>query len=305
MNEEQRQQLALRVSVVSILGNLALTVIKLVAGVVAHSGAMLSDAVHSASDIISTVVVIWGVRVSARKEDAEHPYGHERMECVAAVALAGLLFVTGGSIGLSGIKSIISGLSGSFVVPGRLALAAAVVSILAKEAMYWYTRAAAVKTGSSSLMADAWHHRSDALSSVGSLVGIGGALLGFPIMDPIACVLISLLILKVAYDIARQAFDQMLDRSCEPAEQLKMCRFVAGLPGVLALDSLTTRRFGSRVYVDVCIAADGDLTLRQGHDIAQAVHDGIESRFPDVKHCMVHVNPYRWDGAEHPPTKES
>lgn len=291
MDDLQREQVGVRVSVVTIIGNLILTVIKLAAGIIAHSGAMISDAVHSASDIVSTVVVIWGIKLSAQEEDEEHPYGHERMESAAAAALAGLLMVTGAYIGLGGIKSIIDGLNGSFVTPGKLALAAAVLSIFSKELMYHYTRSAAKKTGSTSLMADAWHHRSDALSSVGSLIGIGGALIGFPIMDPIACVVISLVIIKVAYDIARQAFDQMLDRACEPSLQQEMRRVVAAQPGVVKLDSLTTRKFGTKIYVDVCISANGSLTLKEGHDIAQAVHEQIEQHFPSVKHCMVHVNP--------------
>lgn len=292
MNELQKQQICIRVSTISIIVNLLLTIIKLVAGVIARSGAMVSDAVHSASDIISTVVVIWGVKLSSQKEDAEHPYGHERMESVAAVALAGLLMVTGASIGLSGVKTILAGIHGNFIIPGKLALAAAIISILLKELMYHYTRFAAKKVDSPSLLADAWHHRSDALSSVGSLIGIGGAIIGFPIMDPIACVVISLLIIKVSYDIAKQAFDQMLDHACEPSLEKKMVEVVKAQNGVINLDSLTTRKFGSKIYVDVCIAADGSLTLKEGHDIAQAVHEQIEHNFPSVKHCMVHVNPY-------------
>ncbi|MEA5134800.1 MAG: cation diffusion facilitator family transporter [Candidatus Fimivivens sp.] len=292
LDDLQKQKLCLRVSMVSIVGNVLLTVAKLAAGIIAHSSAMISDAVHSASDIISTVVVIWGVRLSAQREDDEHPYGHERMESAAAVALAGLLLATGVYIGIGGVKTILNGLSGSFVVPGSLALVAAIVSIVAKEMMYHYTRAAAKKADSTSLMADAWHHRSDALSSVGSLIGIGGALLGFPIMDPIACVIISLVIVKVAFDIAQQAFDQMLDRACEPALQTEMRSLVLAQQGILRLDSLTTRKFGSKIYVDVCIAVDGCLSVKSGHDIAQAVHEQIEQNFPAVKHCMVHVNPY-------------
>ncbi|KAF5038183.1 putative cation efflux system protein [anaerobic digester metagenome] len=298
MDDLQKEKLCLHVSWVTIIGNVLLTAAKLAAGIIARSSAMVSDAVHSASDIVSTVVVIWGVRLSAQREDAEHPYGHERMESAAAVALAGLLMATGVYIGFGGVKTILSGLAGSFVVPGYLALAAAVVSIVAKELMYHYTRAAAKKADSASLMADAWHHRSDALSSVGSLIGIGGALLGWPIMDPIACVIISLVIVKVAFDIARQAFDQLLDRACEPALQTQMRSVVLSQQGVLRLDSLTTRKFGSKIYVDVSIAAEGTLSVKEGHDIAQAVHEQIELHFPAVKHCMVHVNPYTLKGTE-------
>lgn len=292
MDESLKQKVTMQVSAVSIFGNLALTALKLFAGIIAKSGAMVSDAVHSASDIVSTIVVIWGVRLSGRKEDAEHPYGHERMESVAAVALAGLLMVTGCSIGWGAVKNIINGLESGFTVPGKLALIAAVISIVSKEAMYHYTRLAAIRVNSPSLLADAWHHRSDALSSVGSLIGIGGALLGFPIMDSIACIIISLVIIKVSYDIAKQGFDQMLDRACDPELQNKMRETVLTQNGVIKLDSLTTRQFGSKIYVDVSISANGSLTLKEGHDIAQRVHNEIEKNFPLVKHCMVHVNPY-------------
>lgn len=298
MDDLQKQKLCLRVSWVTMAGNLLLAAAKLTVGIIARSSAMISDAVHSASDIVSTVVVIWGVRLSARQEDAEHPYGHERMESAAAVALAGILAVTGLYIGVGGVKTILTGLSGSFVVPGQLALVAAAVSIAIKEWMYRYTRSAAKKTDSTSLMADAWHHRSDALSSVGSLIGIGGALLGFPIMDPIAGVIISLVIVKVAFDIARQAFDQLLDRACAPALQNQMRGIIEAQRGVAQIDSLTTRKFGAKIYVDVCIAVNGDLSVLQGHSIAQAVHDQIELNFPTVKHCMVHVNPYPAEDAK-------
>lgn len=298
MDDLQKQKLCLRVSWVTMAGNLLLAVAKLAAGIAARSSAMISDAAHSASDIVSTVVVIWGVRLSARQEDAEHPYGHERMESAAAVALAGILAVTGLYIGVGGVKTILTGLSGSFVVPGRLALVAAAVSIAVKEWMYRYTLSAAKRTDSASLMADAWHHRSDALSSVGSLIGVGGALLGFPIMDPIAGVIISLVIVKVAFDIARQAFDQLLDRACAPALQNQMRGVIEAQRGVVRIDSLTTRKFGAKIYVDVCIAVNGDLSVLQGHSIAQAVHDQIELHFPAVKHCMVHVNPHPAEASE-------
>lgn len=293
MDPTQRQALAVRVSTVTLVGNVALTALKLAAGLIAHSGAMLSDAAHSASDIVSTIVVLFGVRISGKESDEEHPYGHERMECVAAICLAALLFLTGLSIGGGALRSVVNGMGGTLAPPGVLALAAAMVSILSKELMYRYTRRTALRISSTSLMADAWHHRSDALSSIGSLVGIGGAILGFPIMDPLASLVISALILKVAADIARQAFDQMLDRACPPALQAALREVVARQEGVLAVDSLTTRQFGARYYVDVAIACDGGRTITEGHDIAHTVHERIEEAFPDVKHCMVHVNPYR------------
>ena len=182
-------KVAMKVSGVSIAVNLLLSLFKLLAGILAHSGAMISDAIHSASDVGSTFVVIVGVNLSSKKSDKEHQYGHERMECVSSIILSGLLLATGIGIGMNGIENIIKSTSGaSIAIPGTLALIAAVVSIVVKEWMFWYTRSAAKKINSGALMADAWHHRSDAMSSVGAFIGILGARLGFPILDPLASV---------------------------------------------------------------------------------------------------------------------
>ena len=180
--------------------------------------------------------------------------------------------------------------------PGALALAAAVVSIVVKEAMFWYTRAAARRIDSSALMAEAWHHRSDALSSVGSFAGILGARLGWPVLDPIASVVICLFILKAAWDILSDALERMTDHACAPELAEEMENSVLSQPGVLGVDTLNTRLFGDRIYVDVEIRADGELTLNETHATAQAVHDALEAGFPQIKHCMVHVNPARVEG---------
>ena len=174
-NETDFQRVANRVSLITIIGNVVLSVIKLLAGVIAHSNAMISDAVHSASDVFSTFVVIIGIKLASKKPDKEHPYGHERMECVAAIVLAIVLFITGLGIGMDALRNILNGNYSDLQVPGILALIAAIVSIISKEGMYWYTRYNAKKIDSSALMADAWHHRSDAFSSIGALFGIGGA----------------------------------------------------------------------------------------------------------------------------------
>lgn len=291
MTESKEKEIAMHVSVVSIVINVVLSVFKLLAGVVGNSGAMLSDAVHSLSDVISTVIVIIGINISKRKSDAAHQYGHDRMECVAAIVLAVVLFLVGLGIGVEGVQEIFSGGKGNSAIPGVIALVAAIVSIVAKEGMYWYTKAAAKKINSGALMADAWHHRSDALSSVGAFVGIGGARLGYPILDPIASLLICLLIGKAAYDIFTDAIDKMVDKSCDEEVLEKMRKAIMEQQGVERIDLLQTRLFGAKIYVDIEISADGSLTLTEGHEIAQRVHDVIEKKFPLVKHCMVHVNP--------------
>ena len=289
MDPKQHEKIAVNVSTVTIVINLALAGFKFLAGFVAHSGAMISDAVHSASDVLATFIVILGVKLAGRDADRDHPYGHERLECVAALILGVILAATGFGIGLSGIRKITGG--EELLIPGTLALIAAAVSIVVKEAMFWYTWLAAKKIDSSALKAEAWHHRSDALSSVGSFAGILGARLGFPALDPVASVVICLFILKAAWDILADALGKMTDHACPPALVQEMAESVLSQPGVLGLDTLNTRLFGDRVYVDVEIRADGDLPLKVTHATAQAVHDALEAQFPQVKHCMVHVNP--------------
>ncbi|MBP3510377.1 cation diffusion facilitator family transporter [Oscillibacter sp.] len=289
MDPKQHEKIAVNVSTVTIVINLALAGFKFLAGFVAHSGAMVSDAVHSASDVLATFIVILGVKLAGRDADRDHPYGHERLECVAALILGVILAATGLGIGMSGIRKITGG--EELLIPGTLALIAAVVSIVVKEAMFWYTWLAAKKIDSSALKAEAWHHRSDALSSVGSFAGILGARLGFPALDPVASVVICLFILKAAWDIMADALGKMTDHACPPAMVQEMADSILSQPGVLGLDTLNTRLFGDRVYVDVEIQADGDLPLKVTHATAQAVHDTLEQTFPQVKHCMVHVNP--------------
>ena len=229
--------------------------------------------------------------MSRKEADKEHPYGHERMECVAAIILAVVLFVTGMGIGYNGIQIIASGSYENLAVPGVIALAAAVMSIVVKEWMFWYTRYYAKKVNCGALMADAWHHRSDALSSVGSFIGIFGSRLGFTVMDPAAGVLICIFIIKASYDIFKDAVDKMVDKACDDSTIEQIQRAVLDQKGVVRIDDITTRAFGNRIYVDVEIAADGTKTLCETHAIAEAVHACIENEFPNVKHIMVHVNP--------------
>ena len=291
VSEDEFKKVANKVSFITIVQNVLLSVFKLFAGIFAHSNAMISDAVHSASDVFSTIIVIIGVKLASKKSDKEHPYGHERLECVAAIVLSIVLLYTGIKIGSQAVKDIIGGNYQNLQKPGMLALVAAVVSIVTKEIMYWYTRHYAKKIDSSALMADAWHHRSDALSSVGALVGIGGAMMGFPVMDSIASIVIFVFIAKAAYDIFKDAMDKMVDHSCDDETEKEMRDFVLAQKEVLSVDLLHTRIFGNKIYVDVEIGVNGSYTLRQAHEIAEEVHEGIEKNFPKVKHVMVHVNP--------------
>lgn len=287
----EARRLAMRISAVSIAVNILLSVIKLLAGILGRSGAMISDAAHSASDVFSTIIVIIGVNLSGRKSDREHQYGHERMECVAALVLAVILAATGIGIGYAGFLKILSFREGIIQVPGKLPLAAAVVSIAVKEWMYWFTRRGAERVNSGALMADAWHHRSDSLSSAGALAGILGARAGYPVLDPLAAVVICIFIEKAAFDIFRDAMDKMVDKSASEDVVADMRAIIARQKGVAGIDEIKTRLFGAKIYVDVEIAADGGQPLTEGHEIAERVHRAVEEGFPAVKHCMVHVNP--------------
>lgn len=283
------KKIANRVSIITIIINLLLSVLKFVIGVMGKSQALISDAVHSASDVVSTVAVMFGINLSSKKSDSSHPYGHERIECIFSVILAMMLFVTGIGIGISAVKTIMGG--SEIEIPSVFTLAAAALSIAVKEWMYHYTKRTAVKINSSSMLADAWHHRSDALSSVGSLVGIGGAIIGFPICEPIASIVICIFIAKAAVDIFMDAVNRLVDHSCteEETEEIRKC--IREIDGVKRIDKLMTRRFGSKIYVDLEIAEDPEITLIEAHRIAERVHDNIEEKIPQVKHCMIHVNP--------------
>lgn len=285
------ERTALRVSLVSIIGNAVLSLLKLLAGIFAHSGAMISDAVHSASDVFSSIIVIIGVKISSRDSDKDHPYGHERFECVAAIVLAVILLISGLFIGYTAMEQITSGNTQNIAVPGVLALIAAAISIISKEAMYWYTRYYAKSLDSGALMADAWHHRSDALSSVGALIGIAGARMGLPVLDTIASLVICVFIVKASYDIFKDAIEKMVDRSCSEETEKEIAECAAAQDGVLGVDLIHTRIFGNKIYVDIEICADREMTLAASHEVANRVHNAIEEQFVKVKHVMVHVNP--------------
>ena len=289
MNQEN--MMIKKVSFVGIFGNVVLTAFKLFAGIYGKSGAMISDAVHSLSDVFATLIAFLGVKLSKQVADQRHPYGHERMECVASLILGMILLLTGVGIGKVGLQNIMSGDYGKLAIPGVIALVAAVVSIVTKEGMYWYTRHYAKILNSPAFMADAWHHRSDAFSSIGSLIGIAGAMMGYPVLDSVASVVICLFILKVAYDILKDAIMKMLDTSCGEEYEKQLIDFITQQQDVVCVDMLHSRMFGNKVYVDLEIEVDGSKPLVESHAIAEQVHANVEQNFTDIKHIMIHVNP--------------
>lgn len=288
----KKNNIAFKVSVVTIIINTLLSIIKLIAGIVSNSDAMISDGIHTISDVFTTIIAIIGILISSKKADDGHRYGHERLECIASLILSFSLFLTGVGIGYSGILSIINKEYVDTISPGVFALIVAIISIVVKELMYQYTIKAAKVINSDVLKADAWHHRTDSISSVGALLGIILSRMGYKYFDPLASVFISIFICKVAVEIFMDATDKLVDKSCDIDKVNAIKKVVLHEKGVLGIDDIKTRMFGNKVYVDIEISLDGDKTLFETHAIAEKVHDKVENHFPDVKHCMVHVNPY-------------
>lgn len=285
-----RNRTVAKLSAVGVAGNVLLAVFKLVAGILGNSMALVSDAVHSASDVLATAVAYVGDRIARRAADENHPYGHERFEQLASAILALILASVGIGIGVAGVQAALAG-NPEGDMPGILAIVAAAVSIAVKEAMFWYTRHGARAIGSDVFMADAWHHRTDALSSVAALIGVGAARLGFPLGDSLASVVICLFILKVAWDVGREAIGKLVDESGGDEINGLIAECAITCEGIDHIDSVVTRRFGSQYYADVEVAMDGSLPLSEAHRRAEQVHAHIEREFPQVKHVTVHVNP--------------
>lgn len=286
-----KQNLALRVSRINIFNNIVLAVSKIGIGVVAHSAALLNDGVNNAGDVISSVIASVGIAAAGKDSDAEHQYGHERLESVAAILLSGIIMVVGMGLLVDGVSSIIKESYLNRPIPGVLAVIAAIISIVVKEIMFLYTRWAAKKTRSSALLASSWDSQSDVLATTGGLIGIMFARMGYPIADSIAAIIIALFIFRVGVQVFRDGTDQMVDHACEEETVQQIRSVILDQEGVRGLDLLHTRTFGSRCYVDVEISADGLQSLVDAHSIAERVHHAIEKNFPQVKHCMVHVNP--------------
>ncbi|MBQ9318924.1 MAG: cation transporter [Bacilli bacterium] len=289
------KKIAYRASLVSIVGNVFLSLFKLLSGIIGHSHAMISDAIHSISDVLSTVVVMIGFKISSKDIDENHPYGHERFECIASLVLAFMLFSVGLLIGYEGILKIITGKYKHIAIPTLLPLIAAIISIVTKEIMYIYTKKCAKKINSNALLADAYHHRSDSLSSIGSLIGIGASLMGYPICDSIASIIICFFIFKVSIEIFKDTIDKLVDKSCDITLINDIKQDILENNDVLNIDLIKTRMFGNKIYVDIEIAVNKDLSLIDAHNIAEKVHDKLEEKYINLKHCMIHVNPYEGD----------
>lgn len=286
-----REQTTMRVSFVSIGGNLFLCALKLLAGIFGKSGALISDAVHSAADAIDTIIVIIGIKMASRAPDARHPYGHERMECVAAIILSIILGIIGVGIGYAGVDKIISGDYKVWGMPGKLALFAALAAIIIKEGLYWYMRSSAKAINSDSLMAIAWHNRADALSSIGSFIGILGARAGFPILDPLVSVIICLFVIKAALSIFIGAIHKMVDQACDPETLAEIQTIANAYSDQYSIGNIRTRIFGDKIYVEMKIFLPGNTSLERSTDLCLQLREHIEEEFEKVKECRVIAAP--------------
>ncbi|MBA2869561.1 cation diffusion facilitator family transporter [Methanococcus maripaludis] len=289
MEVSERIIIGNKISKITIVANIGLSILKILAGVFGKSSALIADGMHSFSDILSTVVVMLGLKLSEKPADESHPYGHERIEPALTKILAVILLVTALMIFYCGLTTIIDG---NYQIPENITIIAALISIFTKEWMYKYTKKGAEQIESSALLADAWHHRSDAFSSVGTLIGVVGAKLGYPILDPIASIVISLFIAKMAFEIYFKALNQLLDSAADSKTIDEIKKIILSVDGVIEIDVLKTRIHSNKIYVDVEISVNKDLSLIEAHNISENVHSKIESRLKRVKHCMVHVNPY-------------
>lgn len=286
----ENYKLGIRASWITIIINIILAVSKIVAGILGSSNAMVADGVHTLSDILTTFVVLMGLKISSKEADDEHPYGHEKYESVFAKILSVLLLLTGIFIGYKSITILING---GIKIPKSIALITAFLSIIVKEGMYWYTIKIARKIKSISMEADAWHHRSDAFSSVGTFVGVLGARLGFPALDPIAGIIVSMLVIKVGGDLYIKSVKELVDESASK-EMLKIIKEkTKSIDGVRGIKDLKTRVFGNKIYVDIEIFVDSNISVKIGHDIAEKVHDRLEAEISDIKHCMIHIEPFQ------------
>lgn len=286
-----------RVTLLGMFVNIALFIFKLVAGIVGRSGAMIADAVHSASDFATDVVVIAFVRISAKPRDDDHNWGHGKYETLASLIIGVALFAVGVEILVDSAEKIAAVVAGEVLPrPGVIAIAAAAVSIIVKEALYQYTICVGRKVDSPSVVANAWHHRSDALSSIGALLGIGCAyFLGekWRIADPIAAVVVAALIIKVAYDLCRTALAELLEKSLSREAEDEILAIISATPNVYKPHNLRTRRIGSNIAIEVHIRVDGSMTVHDSHEISREIEQALRDKYGAQTAVAIHIEPLK------------
>jgi len=291
----ERNQEIYQVTLVGGVVNVVLLLFKFVAGIVGHSAAMVADAVHSLSDFVTDVIVLVFVHISSKPKDKSHDYGHGKYETLAMTLIGVALLIVAIGIIYHGAMEIVAWLNGEQLeAPGTLALWAALLSVLLKEGVYQYSMVKARQLNSQVVEANAWHHRSDALSSVGTAIGIGGAIfLGqrWTVLDPIASLVVGAFIVKVAVDLLHRGIDDLMEHSLPEDVEEEILRIVGELKGVVDPHDLRTRKIGNHYAIELHILMDGDITLREAHNKASEVEDLLKARYGEHTHVAVHVEP--------------
>ena len=297
MSNDNRNKEIYRVTIVGSVVNILLMIAKFVAGIVGHSAAMIADALHSLSDFVTDVVVIAFVHISGKPADECHDYGHGKYETLATIIVGIALIGVGVGIFAGGVKDIVAFARGAVLeAPGMVALVAAAVSIVAKEILYRYTVKVGKQLNSQAVVANAWHHRSDAFSSIGVLAGIAGAIfLGeqWRVLDPVAAVVVSLFIVKVALDLLKPALDELLERSLPADVEREIEQIILSVDGVSSPHHLRTRRIGNNYAIEVHIRMNGNMTLNEAHIITTAVEHRLKARFGTSTHIGIHTEPVK------------
>jgi len=280
----------IKISIVTICVNLTLAVLKLVFGLVFDNLSVVSDAAHSASDFFTSFLIIAAVLMSSPKRDEKHNYGHEKVEPLITLFLALVLAGVGGVLMWQGIDGIISPIEAEI---NFFLIGVTILSLIAKETLFWFEMHYAKKLNSQMLKADAWHSRSDSLASLAVLIGlVSTTFMANNILESVAVLIVSLMIFKVAFDVIKPAINQLIDKAADQEVHDKIEAIASAVEGVRKVDSIHTRMFGNKIFVDMEIAVDGNLTVTESHNIAEAVHDILEDTEElHIKHCMVHVNP--------------
>jgi len=297
MTPQERQKTITRVTLTGSIVNLLLTAFKLFAGIIGHSSAMVADAVHSLSDLFSDIIVILFVKLSAKPQDTDHDYGHGRYETFASLIVGVLLAVVGLGLLAGGVAKTFAFFQGEPLPrPGLIALVAAILSVICKEGLFRYTVAAEKRVHSPALLANAWHHRSDALTSVATIAGIGGAFILGPdwaVLDPIAAAIVSLFIIKAAYDLLRPNIDELLEKALPQKTKQQITATILSVPGIVKTHRLRTRHVGPRIAVEAHIKMDGSMSLHQSHAIATEAEHRLRELLGQETHVILHTEPIK------------
>lgn len=296
MRPKSRTHTIRNVTLVGSVINMLLTLGKIIAGILGKSSAMVADGIHSLSDLVTDIIVLVFIKVSGKERDDNHRYGHGKYETFATMLISfALMFVAAGIL-WSGVTKVIESFKGEIIEkPGYIALYAALISIVSKEGLYWYTKNIGVKVHSQAMVANAWHHRSDAFSSIGTALGISGAILlgeKWRVLDPLASIIVSFFILKVAWDIANPSIKELLEIALPRETENSILEIIGNTPGVKGYDNLKTRKIGNMIAIEVHIKVDKDLTVERSHQIATNIENEIRSRFGDQSHIGIHIEPY-------------